>query len=349
MRAPLAALLASVSLACGAAPGEERLAPAADASLAPRIVNGKPSTAALDAVVFLNVGQGSCTGTLLAPNLILTARHCIAQVNEDSECGSFGANVSPSTVSVSVGQAANGSQTAARASRIFTEDDTSGCGFDIALLLLDRDVAGARIGGVRRSAARVGERAKAAGYGDDGTGKLTAGRFERSDVAIQSVGPASFTFKTKTGEPIPVTVPARELGTGESTCFGDSGGPLLDEAGLIIGVTSRGVADTCVDRPVIYSAVASHLALIDEAAKASGHPLEEGGAAGPEESTGEAPEARSTGDGDDGEAATTRRREAPGGDVASSGCTTSPPRAGGESLLVALLALIALLAARRRA
>src|SRR5262249_48392235 len=77
----------------------------------------------------------------------------------------------------------------------------------------------------------------------------------------------------KNGTKIPTDVPVGEIATGESTCYGDSGGPILDAQGNVVGLTSRGLIDSCLDAPSIYSDVASHYAMIAKAAADAGHPL----------------------------------------------------------------------------
>jgi hypothetical protein len=128
---------------------------------------------------------------------------------------------------------------------------------------------------VRLGKLTVGEGAWTAGYGDNGRGQVTPGRYEKGGLKIDAVGPAQYTFKTKQNQSMPVTLPPGEIVTGESTCFGDSGGPLLDMKGNVIGVTSRGIDESCIDRPSIYSDTASHATLIRAAAQASGHTIAE--------------------------------------------------------------------------
>src|SRR5262245_10354364 len=71
------------------------------------IIGGTPSNAAQDAVVLLVMPEERCTGTLIASNLVLTARHCVASSpaspESDNQCGPYGATISASDVSVILG------------------------------------------------------------------------------------------------------------------------------------------------------------------------------------------------------------------------------------------------------
>src|SRR5262245_46282236 len=60
------------------------------------VIKGTTSDASQDAVVLLvhydkaTYEFGECTGTLLAPNLVLTARHCVANTDEAAACDETG-------------------------------------------------------------------------------------------------------------------------------------------------------------------------------------------------------------------------------------------------------------------
>jgi hypothetical protein len=136
------------------------------------------------------------------------------------------------------------------------------------------DVPGARIAAVRFSKAQAGETTTTVGYGDNGFGTPTATRYQRGSLKIAAVGPASHTYTTSDQKAIAFTVHAGEIVTGESTCFGDSGGPLFDAQGSIIAMTSRGLDGECIDRPSIFSDTASHADLIAQAATEAGHPID---------------------------------------------------------------------------
>jgi V8-like Glu-specific endopeptidase len=362
----LVPLLLVVLAACtteaveGAPNGESR----STRRVAQPIVNGQPDTSAHDSVVYIAIGtQGSfCTGTLIAPNLVITARHCVADPDETQECGAFGALHAASTFTISMGvQHATNVATGAKVI-VDTTKPNSICGNDISLIQLDRDIPNALLSKVRLTKLTAGETATTAGYGDDGTGNVTNGRFLKSGIKVDGVGPLPYTYTTTAGQALPVTLPAGEIVTGESTCFGDSGGPLFDAAGNIIGMTSRGIDEKCNDRPSIYTDTASHAAVITAAAAAAGHPLQAATPMPSDTSADATPQADPTGaDGtsaDDtevsvGDPAPTAKKKTKTslGATASAGCAAAPHAsfAGGSSSLPLLgLALGVGLAGRRR-
>jgi hypothetical protein len=341
-------LAVGAAVGCGA--NEDRVATGLHhRKLDTRIVGGTPSQAEDDTVVMLvERGQLACSGTLVAPNLILTARHCVTDMSETGPCGTFTTNHAPSGIGVALGADANPRQVVARGKQLFHEAGLSGCSNDIALILLDRDVQNP-IAPVRLSVATPGEDAYTVGFGDDGSGELTDGRHRKDGISIDAVGASSYMFQPSTGRPIMVQVPAGELLTGESTCYGDSGGPLFDAQDEVIGVTSRGIDDSCIDRPSIFSGLATHADLIRGAFAAAGHPLPP-----PKPTTPEVPSENSSSGGvPSGSSSGGKPPSGPGASVeasptppaASVGCQAAP---GAATLTPALLAL-ALVACRRRA
>ncbi|MDF2693398.1 MAG: hypothetical protein K0S65_1781 [Labilithrix sp.] len=346
----LPAVVASIfALAACAAPMPEA-AEDLHASSQP-IVGGTPSTTAQNAAVLLNeAGAPGCSGTLIAPNLVLTARHCVAYFNANDECGApLRGEIGPSLITVSVGVHATPQSWVARATKFFVPAAQELCSADIALVALDNDVKGVKPATVRFSAPTVDELGTAVGYGDQGTG-----RRQREGVKVLALGPVNASYTTANGQSLPMRLPANELATTESTCYGDSGGPLFDSLGQVIGVASRGLDDLCNDRPTYWTTLAAHEQLVRDAAAAVGHPL---AAATPPPTSGRntatgdpgAEDNRTGNDDDDGDnegdEKRTRKRDA---SIGSAGCSVGPVRPGRSLAGLGLLLSVAASLRRRR-
>ena len=120
-----------------------------EGSSSSRIVNGTPSTSAQDATVYIAIGtQGQfCTGALVAPNLVLTARHCVQNTDDKAgvECTPYTDRIAAGTLTISLGANASASAVAATGKQTFVDSGTDLCSHDIALILLDRNVSGAKV------------------------------------------------------------------------------------------------------------------------------------------------------------------------------------------------------------
>ncbi|MBX3232409.1 MAG: trypsin-like serine protease [Labilithrix sp.] len=254
-------------VACTAAPDEPPIGQSAQA-----IIGGTTSPSSQDATVLLSErGYPSCTAVLIAPNLVLTARHCVTDINYRSECGGpLGRSAPPTALTVSVGAYTYPDDYVARGTRLFVPDADHICGADIALVLLDNDVKGVTPVKVRFTGPALGDVTTAVGYGDN-----SGSRDQRTDVRVLAIGPSQSTYRTQGGYPIAMNIMADEISTSESTCFGDSGGPLFDAEGRVVGVASRGLDDRCRDRPTVWTTFGGHAQLIKDAAVAAGHPIQE--------------------------------------------------------------------------
>lgn len=185
-------------------------------------------------------GGGLCTATLIAPNLLLTARHCVSSADRDDYvlCGdsALGEPFPASSFIATNDPRPSEGSVFFRASdvRVLGEGmDT--CGYDIALVILSENVPpSVSTPAVPRIDREVssGEEYTAVGYGENGDGALSGSRMQLAGLTIACEpgrcgdGVESTEFRGETG-----------------ICSGDSGGPALDAQGKVVGVVSRGGPD----------------------------------------------------------------------------------------------------------
>jgi hypothetical protein len=208
-----------------------------------------------------------CSGSLLAPNLVLTARHCVASSPPTVRCGEtrFGPTYPGDSILVTE------HPTYSTDLEAYTEgaetlvppggDDL--CGFDVALVLLKSSISGERATPLQPRfdlAPQPNELYSAVGYGatcpsDD---KACAGesgiRRRVDDLRVACA-----------------LCPNPDFGTTEwlgdkDLCSGDSGSPALDAHGRVIGVASRAMdqSDRCI--APIYARVDSWRGFLSAAA-----------------------------------------------------------------------------------
>ncbi len=304
-RALTALLGALVATGCG----PESEAPVAGAAVA-RIVGGVPSGPEDDAVVLIRYApplpytSGRCTATLIAPNLIVTAFHCLSSTSE----GSFGCTRDGALVELDpgagvvhrlaepdeilifpgscgdlspVGAGGGGGEDrrcgteqvepAARGREIFSTLSYTPCMNDIAFVVLDRSLE-LPIAPVRLDESmHRGELVTVVGYG--GTGLAgDMGRFRREEVRVTDLGEGI-------SEEFAGEVPPLQFALESAACFGDSGGPSLSARGAVMGVSSRLGGTSCTSPLAIdyYSCLAPYAGLAAQAFEAAGaEPWREG-------------------------------------------------------------------------
>ncbi len=217
------------------------------------IVHGVPDNGRDPAVVAIKVGDdGLCTGTLIAPRIVLTARHCVANTLERIVCPAPGVQVTglrdPGSLGVYAGEDLENARLVGMGAEIVAPEGVTLCEADIALLILDRLVKSVRPAAVRPTGPVRGESVRAVGFGRTDDDDPAGQKLLREYVPVLDVSHAEFQV-------------------GEATCNGDSGGPALDpDTGEILGVVSRG-GPTCSGRGVhnIYTRVDAFYWLIEEA------------------------------------------------------------------------------------
>ncbi|MEO8178724.1 MAG: S1 family peptidase [Deltaproteobacteria bacterium] len=242
-------------VACGSAGTNDELTFADDALLgqvSEPIVGGETDRehlAVLAIALVTRREEALCSGSLIAPNLVLTARHCVAiTASEKVECGesTFGKIYSPDNLWVSSSTTIGGSNFYPVREIAVPDSDAELCGSDIALMILDGQFRESSIAPMTPRLdlpAKRGESITAVGYGD----ALTDGEAgtRRAVGGLQVVcGPSDCNA--------PQLLTQREFVGEQGVCDGDSGGPALDSAGRVVGVASRATEDCGL---AVYSAV----------------------------------------------------------------------------------------------
>jgi hypothetical protein len=340
------------------------------ATTAQAIVNGTVDTTRPDVLLLQDDTAAGfrCTATLIAPNLVVTARHCV------------GKRAVPSTNTLCKGDATiNGAQSLpdyagdvpaapmvlsdkpggtilARGMTVYDDGSTTTCAHDLALIGLDRNVVGITPSEIRRTPLAVSDVLVAMGFGwTNPAATINATERMRGDTSVLAVGPVVFTFKPF-GAPMSadamVAAAGGELVVQGITMTGDSGGPAFDAAGRIAAVISRGYGDATYG-PGTFTTLAAHLAVIDAALAATGN-TQDGGVDTLPDALAPKPDAgggSASGPSDSADAALPPGTGmVPGSSHSSSGCSaaTSMPGRGSDLGAMALVAALALLSATRR-
>jgi len=201
---------------------------------------------------------------LIAPNLVLTARHCVETVPAGAvNCAQtkFTPPKGNQDVVVSTSTNLHGSVPYFQVSQVHVPPDGSSvCGNDIALLVLAQPFPASTLRPIAvqlDSPVGTGDAYTAIGFGQAAVAGTEGVRRSKSGLSVVC---ASSNCASQG------IVSATEFVGADSICEGDSGGPAIDSEGSVIGIVSRG-ADNC--GLAIYSAVAPWGSWIDDVAKAA--------------------------------------------------------------------------------
>lgn len=353
--------LALVAVAACAATTDD--APDATRTTTAAIQGGNADAADTFVVSVLDSSNDTCTGTLIAPNLVLTARHCISKDSGTSfvDCAAdeFTETKAASLYRVSTDEEPSFSASPYHVTKILVPKDAKFCGNDIALLLLDKLVpkteATPATPALDPNNASYGTTFTAIGYGTTEPGGNDDGaRRRRNGIPIlcqpndgSDCDPADYEM-----------TPA-EIAAGNGLCEGDSGSgafvtsTMTSGSPKVVGVLSRASDDGTDCTDAIYTRTDAFSQLIIEAAAlaadAGGYNLPAwagGSTAKPDAAI--ADDAATSTEPDESTTEPTTTDPAPAAPPADTGCSVGPTRSAGSGALWAASALAWVLACRRR-
>jgi hypothetical protein len=267
-------LSAGIAVACQ---GESQLGRVEQA-----VIGGVPSQreGVMRIMAFGDDYPRGCSGTLVAPNLVLTARHFVSVFNDGqyrcnvegevdeafqrvpSSAGDMGVLYSFDQIELYLGEVPDESAPAAVAEELVAPETDTICRNDLAFIVLDRDLD-LPLTAIRLGRIVPGEEVTVVGYGSNGTSAVS--RYER-DLSILAVGES--TYYPEGGLAMP-----RTFAVGQGPCPGDSGGPAISvDTGDILGVYSL-VGGDCMSSQArnFFTHVGSFESIVRQAFAAAGH------------------------------------------------------------------------------
>lgn len=193
----------------------------ADTSTTGQSIVGGVTDTGDPAVVIVDLGNGLCTGTVISPHVILTAGHCIEQVNNTSIRfeNEYGDNTGPTI----------------QATEVLRHPEYNSGGKDIGLVAIGTAAPTTPIPfNTTALESHIGEAVRIVGFGVTSENGNDSGLKRQGDATL-------FALLTENGGEVETT------NQPQGTCYGDSGGPNFMTIGgheVVAGITTTGT-DIC--------------------------------------------------------------------------------------------------------
>ena len=216
---------------------------------------------------------GRCSGALILPNVVATARHCVDETPAAIDCAAesprFGKRKPPLLVTTNDDMFGIDEVGWYTVQSYEVPDDDRFCGNDIALLVLSRSVPPEEATPVAPGvqylmwdpAANYSMEYSAIGYGQLGPGGASGARHRRDFINVVCI-PGADTKRIACPES--AKIPESEFVGGNGLCFGDSGSNAFERrsfearAPVAFGVLSRGGEDDTTCAGSVYTRFDAH-------------------------------------------------------------------------------------------
>ena len=200
-----------------------------------------------------NVDGTYCGGTLIAPNVVLTAAHCIT--GKPTALQNLRVLIGSPSLRADLATPDGVHVLGVTAVSVHPKFSQTTMRYDAALLVLDHAISGVRTPAVADSSPRAGSTVSAAGWGatsDDGGGMPVHLR-----SVVLKVGTTSSCTRGNATEGA-YFAPSMLCASnpGRDTCSGDSGGPLISTHNghaVLVGITSFGQGCAEARHPGVYT------------------------------------------------------------------------------------------------